>query len=120
MINWHALHYDQDVTWKSLIDALDLGSLPSEVRSDIDRLVFGALQGHGHTLAMGRGVAMLNPSSLVIPDDSLYMDQVAAPDVDYAYEDYSLSTALNGMFDEMRRRAAELRCVCLEYYVRMG
>ncbi|MBC6466817.1 hypothetical protein [Actinomadura alba] len=120
MINWHETNDDLDTIWKRLVDALDLGlagPLPPEVRADLDGFIFGALQGHGYQLNMGRGATMRTPSGLVIGE---YMEALSEPSVDYAYDDDSVSTALNAMFTEAKGKAAELRCVCLAYYVRMA
>ncbi|TDC89587.1 hypothetical protein [Actinomadura sp. 7K507] len=123
MINWHATAGELDDIWKPMVDVLDMGvagAISPEVRADLDKCVFGVLQGHGHKLAMGRGTTMLTPSGLVVPQGAEYMDMLSQPDVDFGYDDDSVADALNALLTEARGRAAELSCVCLAYHVRMG
>ncbi|WP_344588226.1 hypothetical protein [Actinomadura vinacea] len=124
MINWRAATEGFDPTFPDPLGELDLGflgggGLAPEVREDFGTMLKGLLQDVESKLAMGPDQHMKNATGMMT-DASGTRELLADYEVDYAYDDDAVTTALLNMSKTIAGRAAELRSSALEYYVRMG
>lgn len=123
MTNWRAATGGFDSTFPDPLGMLDLGflgggGLPPEVRADFGTMLKGTLGDLESKLGMGPDQHGKNAAGMVI-DDTGMGDLLADYDVDWAYDENAVTTALRNMSRTIAGRAAELRASCLHYYVRM-
>ncbi|MER6951802.1 hypothetical protein ABT294_48085 [Nonomuraea sp. NPDC000554] len=122
MLSWHASVDDMAPTFPHPVQLLDLAFLGSplqpDVQADLGDCLRAQLQAAENLLRPGQGQAMLVPSGVTM-DATGVLSTAADYEVDYAYDDEAVITALNNMSGEIRRQAEKLRCFALGYYVRM-
>ncbi|MDL4773924.1 MULTISPECIES: hypothetical protein [Thermomonosporaceae] len=123
MINWRPAIEGFDPTFPAPLDAIDPGllggGLAAEAREDFEIALRGSLQDVESKLAMGPGAHMMNATGSLTGMDGT-RELLSDHEVDYAYDDAAVETALAGMSRKVAGRAAELRFASFTYYVRMG
>ncbi|MFG2001019.1 hypothetical protein ACGFNU_17915 [Spirillospora sp. NPDC048911] len=122
MFSWHASVEGPDATFAQPLQTVDLsflgGRLPPEVHVDLDECLRASLQAAENKLRPGQGSSMLTPVGVSL-SASGSLNVLADYEVDFAYDDEAVDKALNNMFGEILAEAADLRCMALNYYVRM-
>ncbi|GAA2590053.1 hypothetical protein SMC26_20380 [Actinomadura fulvescens] len=122
MFSWHASVEGLDATFGQPLHGLDLsflgGRLSPEVHVDLEECLRASLQAAENKLRPGQGSTMLTPSGVALTGSGS-LTVLSDYEVDFAYDDEAVGKALTNMFRSIVSDAADLRCMALNYYVRM-